>query len=65
MPYNVTLSRNAKVHGVHRKAGQVVEGVTDELYDELQERDLVENAEETKAKRSTKQTGTTEEKAGE
>lgn len=65
MPYNVTLSRNAKVHGEHRKAGQVVENVTDELYEELQERDLVENAEEVKAKRSTKQAGTVEEKAGE
>ncbi|PCD81994.1 hypothetical protein CNQ87_15415 [Lysinibacillus fusiformis] len=65
MPYNVTLSRNAKVHGVHRKAGQVVENVSDKLYEELQERDLVENAEEAKAKRSTKQTGTVEEKAGE
>ena len=42
MLYSVTLSRNAMVHGVHRKAGQVVEGVSDKLYEELQERNPVE-----------------------
>lgn len=65
MPYNVTLSRNAKVQGVHRKAGQVVENVSDELYKELEERELVKIVEEVKAKRSTKSANAVEENAGE
>lgn len=65
MPYNLTLSRNAKVQGVHHKAGQVVENVSDELYEDLQERELVEVAEEVKAKRSTKSANAVEENAGE
>lgn len=65
MPYNVTLSRNAKVQGVHRKAGQVVENISDELYADLQERELVEVAEEVKVKRSTKSANAVDENVGE
>lgn len=60
MPYNVTLAKNAKVNGKHLKAGEVVENVSEELFEELQTKELVASFEETKPKRQTKQTAQTE-----
>lgn len=64
MPYNVTLAKNAKVNGKHLKVGEVAENVSEDLFDELQTKELVasyeeanqEVKEEAKPKRQTKQT---------
>jgi len=60
MPYNVTLAKNAKVNGKHLKAGEVAESVSEELFEELQMKELVasfeEVKEEAKPKRQTKPT---------
>lgn len=47
MPYKVELSRNAKVNGKRHKAGKSVSNVSDDLFEELKERDLVLSFEET------------------
>lgn len=47
MPYKVELSRNAKVNGKRHKAGTSVSNVSDALFEELKERDLVLSFEET------------------
>lgn len=41
MPYHVVLAKNAKVNGKRYKAGQTAENVSQELFEELQERWLV------------------------
>lgn len=72
MPYNVTLAKNAKVNGKHLKVGEVAENVSDDLFEELQTKELVasfeeakqevneEVKEEAKPKRQTKQTAQSE-----
>lgn len=71
MPYNVTLAKNAKVNGKHLKVGEVAENVSDDLFEELQTKELVANfeeakqvneevKEEAKPKRQTKQTAQSE-----
>lgn len=68
MPYNVTLSKNAKVNGKHLKVGEVAENVSEHLFEELQTKELVasfeeanqEVKEEAKPKRQTKQTAQSE-----
>ncbi|QCR33130.1 hypothetical protein [Lysinibacillus sp. SGAir0095] len=41
MPFNVVLAKNAKVNGKRYKSGQTAENVSDELFEELEERGLV------------------------
>lgn len=64
MPYNVTLAKNAKVNGKHLKVGEIAENVSEDLFEELQAKDLVASFEEAnqevKPKRQTKQTAQSE-----
>lgn len=71
MPYNVTLAKNAKVNGKHLKVGEIAENVSEDLFEELQTKELVANfeevkqvneevKEEAKPKRQTKQTNQSE-----
>lgn len=56
MSYNVTLAKNAKVNGKHLKVGEVAENVSEDLFEELQTKELVATFEGAKPKRQTKQT---------
>lgn len=56
MSYNVTLAKNAKVNGKHLKVGEVAENVSEELFEELQTKELVASFEEVKPKRQIKPT---------
>lgn len=46
MPYIVELSKNAKVNGKRYKAGQTVDNVSDELFEELETLKLISSYEE-------------------
>lgn len=66
MPFNVVLSKNAKVNGEHYKAGQTVENVADELFEELEMKNLVSSSEKVQAKAvKSKANSSSSQKAGE
>ncbi|MFJ7665595.1 hypothetical protein ACIQXI_00720 [Lysinibacillus sp. NPDC097195] len=68
MFYNVTLAENAKVKGEHLKAGEIAVNVSEELFEELQLKELIASFEEVleevkedaKPKRQTKLTAQSE-----